>query len=163
MYKEQIPSFEKKDKISQRDELTALEKEGNFLFHGSPNLIESLGPRQAYAFDKEKQISEPDGEPAISASQFADVAIFMSIVNAKNFSISRAFSLDENNKLSFSTTKEGLELTKDNVGYIYVFKKDDFEKFSDMEYRAKKEIKPEKIIPVYYNDLPKNIKVIEHL
>ena len=63
-------------------ELKKFEKSGEYVFHGSENLVEEFEPMQAYTMKNWKQI--PDGKPAVFASPFLDYAIFMAIINKKN-------------------------------------------------------------------------------
>lgn len=55
--------------------LTALEKEGRYVFHGSTELLEKLEPRQAKIWDKDKKEMIKHGEPSVVATPFAEIAI----------------------------------------------------------------------------------------
>lgn len=80
-------NFEKESKVEQivkgREKLLALEKEGKFVFHGSPDVINVLEPRQAYNRNDETGTMEKHDEPAVFATPYAEVAIFRALINAK--------------------------------------------------------------------------------
>lgn len=59
----------------------------------------------------------------------------------------------------FETAPSVLKNAKDAVGYVYIFKKDDFEKTSPTEWRSNRKLKPVRIFEVYFQDLPENIKL----
>ncbi len=102
--------FEKPPKFEQvgnsREKLLSLEKEGKYVFHGSPDIIKTLEPRQAYNQNKETGVMEKDGEPAVFATPYADVAIFRALINAKGISGESTSSFGINGEqLHFSATK----------------------------------------------------------
>ncbi|MEI6296069.1 MAG: hypothetical protein WCO84_00280 [bacterium] len=145
-----------------REKLISLEKEGKYVFHGGPTLLEKLEPRQQTSYCKETGKNENDGEPSVYVTPFADIAIFRAIVNPKNSPSKKYHSrfgvtIDENGTvidINLKTTPEAVDEVRDKHGYVYVLDKSQFEKFSDHEMRARKEIKPIEIIKVFFKDLP---------
>lgn len=155
-----------KIKIEQgRETLMSLEKEGLYLFHGSTELIEELEPRQAKIWDKDKKEMIEHGEPSVVTTPFAEVAIFRAVISNKIKSDDgehySAFGSD-GEKPYFETTPSVLKNAKDVIGYVYVFKKEDFTKLSPMEWRSDKKLKPIRLFEVHFEDLPKNIRVEPH-
>lgn len=147
-----------------REKLISLENQGKFVFHGSPEKIKKLEVKQPYIFNKEAEKEEKHGNPCVSATPYIDIAIFRAIVNKKNFSdivYASRFWINKNNSPQFATTKEILKRTKNKEGFVYVLDKSLFKKFSDMEWRAYKNIKPIEIISVTAEDLPYNIQLID--
>ncbi|MBR9683046.1 hypothetical protein GOV03_00725 [Candidatus Woesearchaeota archaeon] len=154
--------LEDRGRESSRERLLSLEREGKFVFHGSPIVIEILEPRQANNWDEKTKKMEKDGEPCIVATPFAEVAIFRAVVNSKNVeegNFKSEFSMNEGGLLKFSASRETLEKIKGKKGLVYILNKSDFEQFSDMEWRASKELKPQEAIEVTSNDLPENIGI----
>ncbi len=140
----------------------ALEKEGAYVFHGSTELLEKLEPRQAKIWDKEKKEMVEHGEPSVVATPFAEIAIFRAVISnkikaedGKHYS---AFGSD-GVKPYFETTPSVLKNAKDAIGYVYVFRKDNFVKISPMEWRSNQKLRPARIFEVNFEDLPKNIKL----
>lgn len=145
-YMEQL--FEKRrEAITPKEKLANLEKEGVYLFHGSPFIIEKLEPRQPSKFNKETRRTESHGATSVVATPFSDIAIFRSLVNDNNCQGSSSFGF-ENNNLEFATTSDNLSKIAGKIGHVYVLNKSDFIKFSDMEWRSDKEIVPVKVIEV---------------
>lgn len=140
--------------------LRTLENEGKWVFHGSSSKIEVFSPRQAYNYDKNLE-KTPDGDPAVFASPFADVAIFKSIVSLKNApkGARSGFSLSNKTGLEFRATKETLDQIHNAVGYVYVFDKLKFTQRNNMEFLSYNSVAPESVIIVTENDLPKNIEI----
>ncbi|HEV8666525.1 MAG TPA: hypothetical protein VN665_01595 [Candidatus Paceibacterota bacterium] len=144
-------------------QLLKLEEEGETVFHGSGEDLESLEPRQA--IDTERG---PDGEPAVFASSKADYAIFMAIINLRNCPrgarSNSGASFDEHGEatLRFGATKDTLDqLTDSAEGWVYVFDKNKFKpKEKDtVEFVTHEPIIPLQKIKVTKADLPKNIEV----
>lgn len=141
--------------------LLSLEKTGKYVFHGSNENVEGeLEPRQAINKGKKH------GEPAISATQYAEIAIFRAVVNSKNFpeGYETKFGISKRNEkeapeYNVSDTIFEAMQTSDAKGYVYVLKKEDFEPFSDSkwEVRAGEKSKPVHVVEVSIQDLPKNI------
>ncbi len=154
--------FEKREEYNPKEKLLYYEKEGIYLFHGSPFLVDNLEPRQSDIFNKKALKNIKHGKPCISATPFAEIAIFRSLINIKNCKGSSAFKLNKKNNPEFSTTKENLEQINEKIGYVYIFKKNDFSKFSDMEWRIDEKIKPTEVVMVTKKDLPNNIDLIDN-
>lgn len=145
--------------MTPKQELLKLEKQGNFVFHGSPDKLEYLEPRQAYTWKGAEKIA--DGLPAVFTSNLAEIAIFMALINKENikdtFRSGFGFS---NNNLEFRLTKETFDKLNNLKGYVYVFNKEGFKSRNPVEYISYKIEKPIKIIEITEKDLPKNIKMI---
>ncbi len=145
---------------TQREKLDSLEKTGNFVFHGSPHKVEFLEPRQAQNYDEKTDTMVDDGNAAVSATPFSDIAIFRAIFNSTNIPVAHTTGWTrKNGEYLFSATSESFDYAQSAVGYVYVFDKSDFEQHSPSEYRAKKVMYPKEIIPVTYEDISKNIEV----
>ena len=133
------------EEIKSKDRLKELEDSGNYLFHGSPNQIETFEPRQAYT--DVDAVSVPDGEPAVFASTEIETPIFRSIFHESRFA-----SLQGSFELGFSNGEEGhtyihanqaaIDACQDKAGYVYVFKRDDFSQRSGTEWVAYEKVKP---------------------
>ena len=70
--------------------LAVLEHTGKYVFHGSTqNNLKTLEPRQGM------HLSKPDGDPAVSATPYAEFASFRAIINRENipFHFRSRFSL----------------------------------------------------------------------
>ena len=102
-----------------------------------------------------------DGEPAVFATPFADVAIFRALVNAKGvYGESRSrFGMEGENPY-FSATKKLLLKAKEKIGKIYVLDKKNFTDFKGTECRNHQALAPVEIIEVKFEDLPGNIKIL---
>jgi len=155
--------FEKLPKIEQigknREKLLSLEKEGRYVFHGSPDIIETLEPRQAYNQNKEAGEMEKDGEPAVFATPYADVAIFRALINANGVLGESTSSFGINGEqLHFSATKNLLDSAKNKIGKVYVLDKQKFQNFEGMQCRSIESNSPIEIIEVGVDDLPQNIE-----
>jgi len=146
--------------------LLDLEKEGKYVFHGSPyGDIISLDLRQAKHIP---DLSKPqkfilDGAPAISATPYIDFAIFKSLVNRENIKDGYVggFGFKEGKKEFRIPSREVFDSLKDKEGFVYILDKKDFEPYSrdgnahegNMEWRAYQEVKPIKVIKVGCEDL----------
>ncbi len=151
-----------------KEKLLQLEKEGKYLFHGSPAKdIKELEPRQAHTIPRGEKDMVKDGEPGVAATPYSEIAIFRAIVTKgrSSFSVS-GFSL-EDKVIEFKANKKALELAKGKFGYVYVLNRNSFTRKSGfnkhaMEWRSVKPIKPVRVFTVNYEDLPKNITIIEY-
>lgn len=158
--------FEEPVKIEQigknRERLLSLEKEKKYVFHGSPEDIDTLRPRQSFDFNKETGKMEKDGEPSIFASPYADIAIFRALINRKNTNeeSKSEFGINED-ALCFAATPNLIEAVKDNRAYVYVLDKNKFQDSGNMQCRSSKPIKPIEVVEVTIDDLPQNIKIID--
>jgi len=160
-----LSKTEKEEKnLSPREKLLSLEKEGKFVFHGSPDSIEILEPKQPLIFNKQSKAREKHGEPCVAATPYADIAIFRAVVNPRNFpekGYASSFGVNKDNTARLCATKQVLENIKDKKGFVYVLDKSSFEKFSDMEWRSEQIIKPNEVILITADDLPSNIQLID--
>lgn len=150
--------------LNLREKLISLEKEGKFVFHGSSEIINILEPRQPYIFNKKTKKREKHGELCVVATPYADIAIFRAIVNKKNFPESgyaSSFKINKNGLPELAATEQILKNVVDKKGFVYVLDKSLFSRFSNMEWRTGKEIKPNEIILVIAKDLPSDIQLID--
>ncbi len=155
------------------DYLNGLEKTGQYVFHGSPDGdIDILTPRQAHHVPDISKPSEKieDGLPSVSATPYADFAVFRALVNKKNLPGGLSgFGFKDKVKEFRLSNKKQVELLSDKVGYVYVFNKSDFEPYSRsgvkqetyMEWRAYSEVKPIEVVNVTFKDLEHLIPLIQ--
>ncbi len=143
-----------------KETLSSLEKTGLYVFHGSGVLIEEFEPRQAHDFIDGKNI--PDGEPAIFASQFADYAIFMALMNETNCPKGfHASSGMTDGVFHFRATQVTLDqLTAAAQGYVYVFDRAHFKQRNQFEWRALEKVKPVSTVSITRADFIPEIEVI---
>ncbi len=149
---------------SPRERLLGLEKTGKFVFHGSPASFDVAEPKQAKNINETTGEMEKHGTPAISATVLAEHAIFRSLVNEKLCPKDgeTKFGADEQGLLHFSATQNLIDIARSGKGKVYVFDKDKFENFEGgPEWRSSEPVSPIEIIEVTFEDLPKNIEVIE--
>lgn len=145
--------------MTTKEEILELEKQGDFVFHGSPEKLESLEPRQAYTFKGDLKIE--DGKPAVFASIYSDIAIFMALINGKNIkSTFRSGYGSLNGKIEFRLSKETKDKLINLKGYLYVFDKKDFTEKNHAEFISYKTVKPIKILEIDETFLPKDINYI---
>ena len=160
-------NFEKQSKIEKigknRERLLFLEKEGKFVFHGSPDVIDILNPRQAENKNGETGEMEKDGEPAVFATPYADMAIFRALMDTKGVvgGSESTFGIDGQD-LYFSATKNLLDQANKKIGRVYVLDKEKFKNFEAMQCRSNESVTPVEVIEVTAEDLPENIKLIEY-
>jgi len=156
-------NIEKQQKIEQigknRERLLLLEKEGRYVFHGSSDIIESIEPWQAYNQNKETGEMEKDGNPAIFATPYADVAIFRALIQGTD--LENEFGIDDNGQLHFIADKKLIERVKNKIGKVYVLDKSKFGNFRGLDCKNEEAIIPIEVIEITVNDLPKNIKILE--
>lgn len=154
--------------FSSKEKLKDLETEGRYVFHGSDNQnIDEFEPRQSYNHNNDGT-KEKDGDPAVFASDRADYAIFMALINKKNcpkgFKSAAASRISNGEvSLTLKATQSTLDQLDDSAeGYVYVFDKSLFEQrprktefISTVPVNYIEKIKVTKI------DLPSNIEIIE--
>ena len=161
-------NFDLPPKIEQlsknRERLLSLEKEGNYVFHGSPVIIDNLVPKQALNKNQETGEMEPHGEPAVCATKHADLAIFRALTNfTDDIGPSNvSFGTDENGKPQFSASSNVIELAKIKTGQVYVLNVKGFDPLIEggSEYRSSETVTPVEVIEVSFDDLPKNIQIV---
>ena len=155
----EFENIQKVERISKnREKLLSLEKEGKYVFHGSPSIVEVLEPRQAGGHNEEVNNWEDDGAPGIFASSYADCAIFRSLIYGKELENEMGIN---NNQLHFIADQKLLEKAKDKIGRVYVLDKSKFGDFRGMDCKSKEPVEPIEIIEVTVEDLPRNIQIIE--
>ena len=150
-------------KIEQgKDVLMNLEKENAYVFHGSPEQIEILEPRQAEKRNKKTGEMEKYEEPAVYATIYAETAIFRAMINPKGVigDSESKFGMNERG-LHFSATRNLLEAAKKKTGKVYVLDKQKFKDFKGMQCKSGELITPLGVVEVTFDDLPKNIEVLE--
>jgi hypothetical protein len=150
------------------EKLLELEASGKHVFHGSPKGdLEKLEPQQGTHVP---DISKPeevilDGEPAVSATPYAELAAYRAIVNTTNipFDHRSGFGMRDKEKVFRISSAEALaEALNNKKGYVYVFDKNDFEPYNrkrealptSMEWRSYKEVAPLEVVEVSSKDLP---------
>lgn len=165
-----LETFEKKIELSEAKKLLlGLEKSGQFVFHGSSRELGFLEPRQPYSLDEKTGKLEKDGGLAVCATPYAEIAIFASIVNSENTSQGHrsSYGVEKNEQtgqpiIDCRASEKTMEQIneKELVGFVYVFKKEDFYERDSMEWRSEKEITPIQIVAVGKKDLPEKIGII---
>jgi hypothetical protein len=151
----------------EKEKLLKLEQTGEYVFHGSGELVRIFGPRQAHNFKNEVQ--EEDGEPAVFASSAADYAIFMAIIHKKNcpqgyYSSAGQSEKDGISYLRLRATEKTLRQLDDAVyGWVYIFRKDQFTPREEggIEYVCTHRIAPLKRVRVTKRDLSETIELLE--
>ena len=147
--------------MKSKEKLLLLQEEGTYVFHGSPDIIKTLIPRQAYNKNEKTEEMEIDGKSAVCATPYADIAIFRALINSKDFTEESTSSFGiENMQLYFSATKNLLDRAKNKIGYVYILDKQTFKKFNGIECRSSKSNNPIEIIEVCFDDLPQNIEIV---
>ncbi|MGI9027842.1 MAG: hypothetical protein ACR2FM_03320 [Candidatus Saccharimonadales bacterium] len=140
------------------DRLKKFEDLNRFVFHGSSVFpINELEPRQSYSF------GEPDGQPAISASNSIWPAIFMSILSRES-GCAMGINISDKNPFGLLVPESVYEKAHIEkwIGYVYVLEATEFvlRKHGSFELRSTVPAKPVDVLPVQVNDLPKGINVV---
>ena len=149
--------------INGRAALEILQQSGRYVFHGSPNRLDMLEPRQAHQHNSETGENIPDGEPAVFASENFEQAIFKGLVSQSyNFGPGKRVSGwdGSSSKLHYYAQGDLLEKARleSSKAYVHVFLKGDFDYVRGSEHRAHKPVKPKFIVEVNGSDLPENIE-----
>ncbi len=145
--------------MTTKEKILELERQGIFLFHGSPEKLESLEPRQAYTW--KNNIKTEDDKPAVFTSKYSDIAIFMALINKENIKETfRSGYGSLNGKIEFRLSKETKDKLLNLKGYLYVFDKKDFEQRNSAEFISYRIVKPIKIVEIDETFLPKDINYI---
>jgi len=141
-----------------RERLLILETEGKFLFHGSPLLLKELIPKQLVNFDRKTGEKSKDGNPAVAATQFVDIAIFRAIVNPRNFPFGKgygsSFGMTPEGNIRLEITQKTWEHLQGKMGYVYVLPRQGFSPFRSWDWRSEREVVPLEVITVSAEDLP---------
>ncbi len=142
-----------------KEKLLALEATGKFVFHGSPNPnIEALEPRQATTF--ENGVEVPDDKPAVHATSYADVAIFMALINKDNCPHGYDSGFEYQGKPVFYASQKTIDqLTPDKKAFIYVFDREKFAQRGKLQVICYEKVEPNEMIEISAADLPSNIEV----
>lgn len=149
-----------------KQKLLELEKEGKYLFHGSPvaNLKEII-PHQAYTTLQEGGDMVKDGESCVAATPYLDIAIFRALVTKGKSSFSVSATSIEDAIMELKANQEAIENSKGQTGYVYVLDKTGFVPRSEnnycMEWRSSTSVKPLWMFEVNFEDLPQNIEIIK--
>lgn len=159
--------------MNPRERLIQFEETHEYVFHGSPvQGIETFELKQSTQLGNDRETTF-DGDPAVSATPYVDIAIFRAIINGINILIpdyESEFGIDGRGKAEFAVSSPVvLEEVKNKKGFVYVFNKKDFKPYSrngriknleqSMEWRSYQSIKPLDVIEVTFSDLPKDILV----
>jgi len=151
-----------KEKFSPgKERLYKLQRNGHYVFHGSPVESVKLTPQQAFNKNKETGEMEKHGEPAIFATPYADIAIFRALINGKGVegASSSSFGVDGKN-FNYGASQNLIDAAKTKIGKIYVFDKSKFSRVKGTECRCLEEIEPVEVIDVMVEDLPKDIVIL---
>ncbi|MFZ2555345.1 MAG: hypothetical protein WAZ27_02375 [Minisyncoccia bacterium] len=152
------------EKIEGRKALAKLAETKQFLFHGSPNQLEVLEPRQAISY------GEPHGAPAVSAASHKayDLAIFMALIkSAKNQpkrprgSRTSGFSMEGEYNFRANALAYEDATSTDAYGYVYVFPIKDFKEFAEHEWRSENSVRPVLAVRVTAKDFPSGVQIEE--
>lgn len=149
-----------------KQKLLELEKEGKYLFHGSPIAdLKELEPHQAYTIPKGGNDLVKDGEPGVAATPYLEIAIFRALVKKGRSGFSVSATNIEDAEIKFTASKEALKTAKGQVGYIYVLNRKEFTPKSgrtcNMDWRNPNSVKPLWVFKVTYEDLTKEIEIIK--
>lgn len=157
-------------KLEGTEALQKLAATKQFVFHGSPEKIEVLEPRQAYSGGK------PDGVPGVAAGpdEAYELAVFMALVRSFKNRPNRSrgdrrsgFSIGgrtgdwkfEANQLAYEDAT-----SPEAIGYVHVLTKKDFDvKHAEHEWRASKPVKPVLVVQVKAEDFRRlgDVKIIK--
>lgn len=159
-----------KGQIPSKEVLHKLESEGLYVFHGSayPDIKVMIPKQGTHVPDVANPTSMIlDGRPGVSATPYADIAIFRAIINNENIKLdhSSRFGLKESStgySLFFNVSSpDVIDTARDKHGYVYAFNKLDFEKYDRegdltgerMEWRSYKPVRAIKKIKVLFDDI----------
>lgn len=134
--------------------LRELEKSGLYVFHGSLDLFDCLEPRQAHTLNKETGEMEEDGEPAVFATPFLDIALFRALMNRKDVEGPSESSFDyREGRLYFSATDNIRLAAEHKRGKIYILPKETFVEYDVVQLISPKKVIPFEVIEITMNDL----------
>lgn len=133
--------------------LEELEKTDEYVFHGSNNLQKYLEPRQAH------NSGEPDGKPAVFASQEIIVPTFMSVFKPQEDGDSIRCGVSDDFKISLFATQHTLDrVQEEDCGYVYIFDKSLFKHRDHHEWISYKKVTSRYIAKVFRKNIPLEIK-----
>ncbi len=144
------------EQINSKERLQQLEATGEYLFHGSPFKVKAFEPRQAYTDVDGKPT--PDGEPAVFASDEIETPIFRSIFHESSFdnlegSYEVGFSNSDDGRHYIHASEPAVEVCKQNSGYVYVFRRTDFELRGNSEWVSYKKVKSVAVFQSNFKDV----------
>ncbi len=150
--------------ILSKEGLKQMEVSGNYVFHGSPSVITSFEPRQAYTEVNGESVM--DGKPAIFASSEIETPIFRSIFHESNFnglqgSFKIGFSNKEEEKSFIEANQAAINVSQNNKGYVYVFEKKYFHLRGNNEWISEQNIRPCAIFYSSFKDIGLSIKKLD--
>ena len=156
-------SFSKENIGEARKELLALEEEGKYVFHGTMVDLDILKPFQAFNKNKETGLMEKDGDPAVFATPYVDIAIFRALMDQDGMKEESTTEFwVENDKVYLEASENVLKHSKDIIAKVYVLNRNDFPGFEEgMQCRSEVALKPIKVIDVKFEDLSGNIEIID--
>lgn len=147
------------EKSPARTKLEILEASEKYLFHGSPTAgITEFEPRQAV----NNTPPQPDGSPAVFASEKADIAIFRAIINKSRVDPGKTYSSSWDNEgedMIFKVNQSTYDtvVQQDVIGYVYIFDRSLFHRYRGHEWRCEQPVLPELVVKVKVVDLPQEI------
>src|SRR3989344_3303717 len=98
---------------NSKQKLLELQKEGKYLFHGSPiEDVKKLEPRQSYTIPRGETEPVEDGPPSVSATPYLEVAIFRAVVAKGSSSFSVSANTVEDAVIKFTANKEAINDAK---------------------------------------------------
>ncbi len=140
-------------------DLIELESQRRFIFHGSGKFHHQLEPCQAYTFVDGQ--SKKDGEPAVFASELADYAIFMALIDVNWISGCRASCSYQNGRLIFGASQLTIDqFTGSTVGFVHVLEKSKFAHRGGIEWLCTSIVRPTSIIEVRVDDFQRTINIL---
>ncbi|MEN8252627.1 MAG: hypothetical protein ABFQ53_03545 [Patescibacteria group bacterium] len=154
------------EKRKGREYLVSLEKEGRFMFHGSPKKMDIITPQQAYGDDKKTNQRENDGAPGVFGTQVADIGIFHALMKQSQEGCEGSFGeggdsekgtyhMHASAALIERVKKDGLE------AYVHILDKKDFSDFRAVDARSNNAVNVIDVVRVGFEDLPENIEIID--
>jgi hypothetical protein len=151
-----------------RQKLIDLQNSGKYVFHGSKiGGLDNLVPRQATDTNPATGELFEDGDPAISASPFCDLAIFVALLpSTPPASVKK--ELNEysqygtlNGEPYMATIKKTYDRMIDpsNSGFVYVLERSSFSEYEKRgyEYRSMHSVQPVEVLRVTAADIPPSI------
>jgi len=143
--------------------LLELEESNKFVFHGSYSDLSMLHPKQGYNLNKNTNVMEKDGDPAVFATNFSEIAIFRSLINKQNIKgPSCSYFGIKKGHLYFAATQNLINAAKNKTGKIYVLNKNKFQPRNNIEVVSYQPVPPIEVVEVDFNDLPQNIEILQH-
>jgi hypothetical protein len=139
---------------------------GEFLFHGSPENLSILRPRQAHTYDTDRVRGRAHGPRGVSASAFPEVAIYRALLNPKIATDVRLYmseiDVDGRGQPRFSASLDAIlwATRPETTGWVHILDRSDFRKYSRIEARSLRAVRPLLAIQVSGLDMPLGIVVL---